>query len=268
MQAFESACLSLTEFRQRSGFADSCESRKRRRRDETDALKTVFWAFSLQTRTGLETAYAMERLFEPSAFRRTASGERFHHNKWSGYVAGLHRPVKVLAAVEALYPGANACLAIPLWAAMTARALTRKQLEALVLPLEPGIQALLRRRGTAPRPPRFPHASIDRDLARALERRRSLDALAAAVIMVRIAHVEGETAAAFEWGRRLIRIALVHADLLYAGGITGALLELLEERVLTLAWHDGARPTFHIGRLEWLNEAYVQFVGGHMPTEA
>jgi hypothetical protein len=247
MQALDSACLSLTEFGQRSGFADSRKSLRPRRKDITGALKTVFWAFSLQARTGLMTPYALERFFEPDAFGETTDGDRFHYNKWPGYFAGRHEPVKVLAAVEAKCPGANGCLSSPLWAALTDRPLTRLQLEALILPLEPGVQSLVRRRGPWPHPAHPQGSRFEHRLAEALERRASLDALAAAVILLRIAHAEGATALAFQWGRHVLRIMVMLSELLHEGGVARALLELIEERVLQLARHDGAQPGFPRG---------------------
>lgn len=266
MQAFESACLSLAEFRHHSGFADARKSRK----DVTDALKTVFWAFSLQERTGLGTAYGLERFFEPAAFGKNAKGDRFHNNKWSGYLAGRHEPKKVLIAVESKCPGANACLTSPLWEALTDRALTRPQLEALVLPLAPDIQSLVRRHGTAPPSVRFPGTKIDRGLAEALERRASLDALAATVILLRIAIVECETAAAYEWGRYALRIVLMLGELLHAGGIARPLLELLEERVLNLVGHDGARPGFPRGSFVVIARCFAEVLRqvGDQPFES
>ncbi|WP_457447229.1 hypothetical protein [Roseateles sp. P5_E4] len=247
MQALESARLSLAEFRQRSGFAACRENPKPIKKDITDALKTVFWAFSLQARTGLASPRALERHFEPGTFRTNSEGEPFNNNKWRNYFAGRHVPTVVRDTVAARYAGANACLDSPLWAALTLRPLTRRQLEDLVLPLAPDIQAIVRRRGTDPRPPRFPGLTIDRGLADMLERRASFDALAAAVIMVRIAHVEGESAAAFDWGRRVLRILLMLSERLHDGGIARPLLELVEERVMALAWHDGARPGYPAG---------------------
>jgi hypothetical protein len=268
MQAFESACLSLTEFRQRSGFADACESSRPRRKDVADALKTAFWAFSLQARTGLETAYALERHFEPEAFGRTASGERFHKNKWRSYLAGRHQPKDVLNAVEAKCPGANACLTSPLWAALAPRPLTRPELETLVLPLAPAIQSWVRRRGITQPRPRSPRVGFSTQLAKVLQRRPSLDALAAAVIMVRVAHVEGEVLTAYQWARLALRLALLQVELLYAGGIFRPLIELLDERVLTLASHGGTRPCFPAHRFEELSQSYAQFKGLNMGAPA
>lgn len=247
MQALESACLSLAEFRQRSGFPASRESPKASDKDITDALKTVFWAFSLQARTGLASPRALERFFEPETFRKNRDGRPFNNNKWRHYFAGRHVPEVILDKVEARYAGANACLNSPLWPALTLQRLTKRQLEDLVLRLAPDIQAIVRRRGTDPRPRRFPGLTMDRGLASMLERRASLDALAAAVIMVRIAHLEGESAAAFDWGRHVLRILLMLSEQLHDGGIARPLLELVEERVMSLAWHDGARPGYPTG---------------------
>jgi hypothetical protein len=261
VQAIESACLSLAEFRQRSHFPRARETLKQGKNDITDALKAVFWAYSLQELTGSASPRALERLFEPETFRKNAAGQPFNHNKWRHYFAGRHEPIAALDKVAAKFPGANACLESPLWAALTPRPLTRRQLDNLILPLAPDIQAIVRRRGTEPRSPRFPGMSMDRGLAEALERRASFDALAAAIIMVRISHVEGESSAAFDWGRHVLRILLMLSEMLHNGGIARPLLELVEERVLALAWHDGARPGYPAGSFFRLAQHYVQGLG-------
>lgn len=244
MQALESARLSLAEFRVRSGFA--CQ--QPRRRDVADAIKTVFWFFSLQCETGCRTAYALERFFEPGMFRTNAAGERFHSSKWARYGAGLNSPRDVLAAVEKKCPHANTCLASPLWPALTERPLKRSQLDALLRRLAPGVRSLVcRRTSAARRVERHTTGAIDEVLARALERLASLDALAAMVVLLRLAHADGRTTEAFRWGHHILRMMLLMGALLRSRGIAQMLFDLIEERVMPMARHEGLQPGFPSG---------------------
>ena len=96
----------------------------------------------------------------------------------------------------------------------------------------------------------------------------SLDALAAAVIMVRIARIEDEAFVAHLWGHLALRVALLQVESLYAGGIFRPLIELLDDRVLTLASHSGTRPCFPASRFEELSRSYAQFKGLNMGAAA
>jgi hypothetical protein len=244
MQALESARLSLADFRVRSGFA--CQLP--RRRDVVDAIKTVFWFFSLQCETGCRTAYALERFFDPDMLRTNAAGERFHSSKWARYGAGLNRPRSVLPAVEKTCPGANACLASPLWPALTQRPLKRPQLDALLRRLEPSVRSLVSRRTSAPRRVARPRTDeIDEVLARALERLVSLDALAAMVVLLRLALANGRTAEAFQWGRHVLRMMLLMGAFLRSRGVAQVLFDVIEERVMPMARHEGLQPGFPSG---------------------
>jgi len=243
MQAVESARLSLNDFRVRSGFAGA----QSRRKDVAEAIATVFWFFTLQHKTGCRTAYALERLFEPSGLRSNAAGERFHSSKWARYRAGLTRPRSVLPAVENKCHGANACLGSPLWPALTARLLKRPQLEALLLRLEPSIRSLVSRRTSATGGGRSTTDDVDNGLAGALERLASLDALAAMVVLLRLAHANGRTAEAFQWGRHVLRMMLLMGALLRHRGVAQMLFDLLEERVMPMAQHEGLQPGFPAG---------------------
>ena len=243
MQAVESARLSLKDFRVRSGFAGE----QRRRKDIAEAVATVFWFFTLQNKTGCRTAYALERLFEPGGLRTNAEGERFHSSKWARYGAGLTRPRSALPVVETKCHGVNACLGSPLWPALTARPLKRPQLEALLLRLQPSIRSLVSRRTAAIDAGRSTKGDVDSGLAGALERLASLDALAAMVVLLRLAHANGRTAEAFHWGRHVLRTMLLMGSLLRSHGVAQVLFDLIEERVMPMAQHEGLQPGFPAG---------------------
>ncbi|WP_457324398.1 hypothetical protein, partial [Roseateles sp. P5_E11] len=209
-------------------------------------------------KTGLPTPTDHEQLFESV----TAGGEQrtYHLHKWSSYFSGRHVPRSVLPVVEASFPGASACLTNPLWSALTAASLTRRELESLIAGLDPDIQLLVKRRGSQPSRLRSGEVVIDGVLAAALERRAGLDALTAAVIMLRMANVSQQPAVAYEWSRSVLRMLVVLGELFTQRGIARPLFELVEERLLPMAVHDGAMLGFFAFSYLDVADRYAQMV--------
>ena len=130
MKAYESARLSLAEFRRRSG----SDSGRKRRRDEGHVIATVFWYFRLRCRVGVLARVGLEALIEPNDHGAHERGRResVSVKAASGLDIGPVGPsrVPVLPAGE---PGSwsQQVPDMPLgWdAVLTARLLKRRQLE-------------------------------------------------------------------------------------------------------------------------------------------
>ena len=57
------------------------------------SLRIRYWYEALRERTGLNTAYQLEKHFEPESFAREADGSiRYYKNKWTRYEQGRHLP--------------------------------------------------------------------------------------------------------------------------------------------------------------------------------
>lgn len=78
-------------------------------------LRVRYWYAGVKQKTGLSTAYQLERYFEP--LTKTAIDKRTpFRNKWSRYQSDKHKPGTALASlVDAKVPGSARELNHPLW---------------------------------------------------------------------------------------------------------------------------------------------------------
>lgn len=198
---------------------------------------TAYWANSISTECGEEDHKALERRFAPSS-KCCDPDEPVYTNLWLGYLRGRHVPVNILPIVNKTLPKANKCLRSPLWSLLADAAATSKQLLDLMQCLESEILELLRDSSQG-------HGCFK--LAMKLERRASLDALAAEILLLRLSAIRGEARAAFYWGRYVWRMMLLLGPTFVEGGIAQALAELLEERITSQSRVDGKRFGFPPG---------------------
>lgn len=233
MQAVDSANLSLADFMRRAGFSSDPGSVSRPRFDVLNSLKTVFWTYSLCWLTGIERPYGLERRFEAEAGHRDASGARLRSNKWIGYAKGRHEPKSVLPLVDRAIPGANECLESPIWPALSAAQLTQRDIERLVGRLCSRTQDLLTAHGLSARNSGWAKL-IDGKLIPKLERRASLDSLATAILLLRLAHIRGQKEVSYLWGQCLWRLLVLVSPILLMGGIARPLAELVEARIMPM----------------------------------
>lgn len=247
MQAIESAELSLAAFKERAGFPSARRWIRKPRRDIADALMTAFWANGISSECGDEDHKALERRFAPGS-KCCDPDDPVYTNLWLGYLRGQHVPTTILPMVSQMLPEANACLESPLWPLLTAESLNSKQLHNLMWHLDRETFELVwrdaRRLGGY-------------QLAVKLERRVSLDALAAEILMLRFSALRGEALAAFYWGKYIWRMMLLLGPSFVEGGIAQALAELLEERIMPMATVRGERFGFPSGSFNSLVWQYV-----------
>lgn len=207
------------------------------KRDIPDVLRTVFWAHWVSVVFG-ENYRALERRFAPNSPACRKPNPTFT-NIWLSYLRGQHDPRRILPTVEKARPGINACLRSPLWPALTDKQLTRPQINKLLLQLVPEIRNVVwagAQNGTA-----------GARQAAMLEQRAQLDALAAEILLLRLAYLDGRHEAAYQWGRSVWRMMVLLGAELTHGGIAQALADLLEERLMPMARLEGVRFGFPPG---------------------
>lgn len=257
MQAIDSERLSLAEFSLRAGYLDPKKRlRHKSRRDIVDALRTVYWYNGVQQAAQIFSARGLERRFEPEAFWVSEHGENLRRNKWGKYRAGRHVPsLPIVARVEAELPGLQRDLNHPLWHMLTVDSMSAHPKEIDFFLLAPEIQQVVRRRGLSPAARRQEKLAADGHVASSLERRASLDALAAIVFLLRNAHVNKNPQAAHEWGRRVYRMLLLIGHELVSRKIALPLFELVEKRVMPFAVLDGC--THHFPATHFLNAVFL-----------
>lgn len=250
MQAVDSAELSLDEFKLRAGFSLAGGDFSRPKRDITSALKTVFWTYGLCRLTNTPRPYGLQRRLEPEHLWRDGDGNRRRRNRWPDFAKGLNEPKGFLKKIEDACPGSSGCLESPLWEGLAREDLSIQQLQGLMTKLSAPIQALIKKHGLWPdehvrKEPKL----IDGKFAAALERRACLDALAAVVLLLRVAHASNRPEISYRWGRQLWRMWALLTPVLINGGISRALAELIQERIMPMARLAGARYGFPPGSL-------------------
>lgn len=248
MQVVESAELSLTDFGLRAGFSLAGARFSRPRRDITSALKTVFWTYSLCRLTNTPRPYGLQRRLESESLWRDCEGNRRRRNRWPEFAKGLNEPHGFLKQIEEACPGSGSCLECPLWEGLAEGPLLMPQLGALARRLSTPVRALWERHGLSPGKQEKPVPKLfDGKFAAALERRACLDALAAIILLVRVAHASDRPEIAYQWGRQLWRMWVLLTPILVSGGIARALAELMQERIMPMACFAGARYGFPDG---------------------
>ncbi len=229
MQVIDSSTLSLDEFRQKSGFAQTCEIMHRKRRDVTDALRAAYWYSGVRIRTGIQSARGLELKYEPETLHRAGSPR----NKWGKYRDGRHVPSAALVSkVGIKLPGSSRDLNHPLWRILAMDNLRHFNEDHLIAQLRLDIQEILARWDAWKPKSRYRNSSVDQRLVMLLERRASLDSLAAIVLLMRRSHAAEQWEVMHDWTGPLYRTMVMLGSHFMSRGIARPLFELIEQRVL------------------------------------
>lgn len=207
------------------------------RSNTVEMLALSYWFEGLRQRTGLKTAYALELHFEKESFRRNINGTiRHYRSKWSRYEQNLISPkAKTLSRVELLAPGSTRDLRHPLWTLMRV-IIKRKRIDFddYLRTLSTEIQLVLFSDGSDTfwnSPRREPTTQL---LLEKLERRASLDSLAALIAIVVEADHLGRRAFAVKAASSLHKVLLILAMELQARGVAIGLIDWVAMNVLPL----------------------------------
>ncbi len=112
--------------------------------DHVDALRVKAWFVAVREKSGLKTAYQLEKRFAPDKFRRGPDGECIRPCQWDKYERGENVPKNSLVAlVEATYPGTLQWLVAPLWKVIRARSLPIPELHSIIATTRPKLASRL-----------------------------------------------------------------------------------------------------------------------------
>ncbi|MFW9082547.1 hypothetical protein ACOI9X_25215 [Pseudomonas sp. P2757] len=207
------------------------------RSDTVEMLAVNYWFEGLKQRTGLKTAYALELYFEKESFRRNSNGTIVHYrSKWARYEQNLNSPkAKTLSRVELLAPGSTRELNHPLWTLITLLIKKKRiDFEGYLRTLSIDIQLVLFCDGSDmfwDNSRRVPTSQI---LLDKLERRASLDSLAALIAIVVEADHLGRRSLAVKAASSLHNVLLMLAIELQARRVAIRLIDWLAVNVLSL----------------------------------
>ena len=168
-------------------------------------VKVARWFEGLRAHLGSLNAYSVGKQLQPGVYTKLS-----HSNLWSKYAAGKHVPRKVLGKVEEKLCGSRQVVDWPGWRALDVMQPIGTQAVALIRTLNPRIQTAC-----------FDKAELKLDryelrtnadkLLKKLEQRACWDAVAAATIVLRLAHEQGDQQGAHRAGRSLYYLLLMMA---------------------------------------------------------
>lgn len=171
------------EFRNR--LEKSLAKARTQRRGVPAALATTLWVLDIKRRRQTFSLYALEKLFEPESFGHNEHGEAYHHNKWTKYEVGLHTPNdKLVQQVDAKLPGTAHLLRHPFWTLVQTKNWDTNKAEGWLRKLSTEIRAVLQNRSQSSTFREVLSVKIGSKQIKMLERRASLDALAAQVVFL------------------------------------------------------------------------------------
>lgn len=222
------------------------------------SLQTRFWYEALSQRTGLNTAYELERHFEPSSFTFNDDGTiEYYKNKWTGYRQGQHRPMPPQRElVEKKAPGSTRELLHPLWSALNLNDKRVMRENAFLRQLLPPIQEVMFKPGSSGVLGYTTRAPITQRLLDKLERRAGMDVLACLTWLLREA-AEKQCASAQLIGHALHNVLTMMALELHALKIALPLLQIFIDQILPLGlpqhYRTGMTPGDYVNASGYLN---------------
>ena len=152
---------------------------------EIDSIRTIYWFNVLYKALNAKSALSVQREIDPESIQKYRGKEISHSSKWSEYRRGLHTPrLSILEKAEAKVEGSTLAFNHPLWTILKTNDISKRKV-SLIKSLDPALQPLL-----------FDiHGrliqSSNRHFLGKLERRASIDSLAALTILLKINLDEG-----------------------------------------------------------------------------
>lgn len=234
MQPIDFSRLTLDEYIKKCAFAEPRESRRMRRRDIVDAIRTMYWFHYVRNAKGNWSSAKLARHFAIGSLRGESSTNYQSRHRWGmqGFEGGRHTPLDTLVVeVEAELPGSARLLNHPLWLLLRSNSSGLDEQELIVL-LSREIQDLLIQWHGREVKLRPSVSVLNRRLTCMLERRACLDSLAAVVLLLRRARMANQLELAHAWCDSLYRILILLGPSLLESGIARPLFELIELRVI------------------------------------
>lgn len=196
-----------------------------------NVLRTGVWFEGLRMRLHQSTAYGVGQRLQPHTYRDGI----YHHNAWAKYAVGKHLPsAETVYACEQQVPRSSHLLEDPSWDLLDVSRPIGGDGDKLLRRLRPSIQsALFEERALAMG--RYVRRTAPVQPLIRLEGQADLQAIAAAVVLLREAHEAGDASRAFDVGRTLHGIMLMAAVVTGLRGIAPELFEYLIRYVFPLA---------------------------------
>lgn len=202
-----------------------------------ECLRVEFWYSGLKQRTGIQSAYGLELHFEGDSFKRNSNGTiRHYRSKWSSYEKHLFTPrAATLERVEQLAPGSTYDLNHPLWTVMSGfNADNPLDFSAVLRSLSPDTLAILFQVEHLGCSTYSVRASSNQLLLDKLERRASLDALTALIILLLEAKKLNQPAFALSAAKSINNVLFMISIELASRNVAQQLIDWVIEHILPL----------------------------------
>lgn len=204
--------------------------RATRRDSDVDAACTIYWFHSLGIHLGTLVPQDIQRAIAPDTQDENSKDRKNQNNKFLGYQRGEHVPqARLVQDAEKVVPRSSQALNHPLWKVLRGKGSIRKSALQWVHQLDREVQTAVL----------GPFNQIDSGASRhtlgALERRASLDSLAALTILLRLRHEEGEQEWVPLYARSIFRVLLMIGPHLEDYGVADKVFQLFVQRVFCLA---------------------------------
>lgn len=170
---------------------------------EIDSIRTIYWLNVLLKALNAKSALSVQRQIDPESIQKDGEKEISHSSKWAEYRRGLHEPrLRTLEKAEAKVEGSLLAFNHPLWTILKADDFSKRKV-SLIKSLDPALQPIL-----------FDiHGKLiqssNRHFLGKLERRASLDSLAALTILLKVNLAEGKDEIAWEYAHSIAKVLIV-----------------------------------------------------------
>ncbi len=207
------------------------------RRDEAvDALRTIWWFQCLSTHLETNTPREVQRAIAPHTVALDINGEPIKNNKFLGYSKGRHVPSKALQRqAEAILPKSSWILSHPIWLVLKSTGSIKDQAVEWIRQLDREVQSIVLQ------PYNEVVIGASRHTLGALERRASLDSLAALTILLKLHHEDNQPELVWLYAQSIFRVMLLIGTSLDRNNVAGRMFQLYVERVFSLAVFEGKR---------------------------
>lgn len=201
-----------------------------------NSIRTIYWFFFIAKKLRLEPALAIQRLVDPKTIKTDGDKEIYHSSKWSEYRRGKHQPksAALINQVDIRVPGSAAILHHLLWEVLERKRIN-PHFSKLLTRLNPEIQLLIIDIHGQP----MMHAS--KQFLGKLERRASIDTLAALTLLMRVNYERGHPERAWEYAHSIFRVLLILRNNFTEFEIAEPLFQIFSARIFSLASWDGKR---------------------------
>lgn len=216
--------------------AEKTKKRAARRDADVDAIRTIWWFRCLSNHLELDSPREVQRVIAPQTVSSDVSDDPIRNNKFLGYSRGAHIPSRTLVLqAERVVSRSRWVLYHPIWTVLRTAGPSHKHAMTWVRQLDHEIQAIML----------GPYNAIvggaSRHTLGALERRASLDSLAALTLLLRLHHEEGKHEWVWLCTCSIFRVLLLLGTHLDQYGVAERMFQLYRQRVFSLAEFEGQR---------------------------